>query len=161
LRWPPAADEPKLTTVDSFELIRRPAADVFEFATNASLWSHWHPATDAVSNTPLRPLGAGEQVTETIRFAGRSFPATWTVLACEPPALWVIATSTPRGDARIVYELRADSPTLTRFFRTLAYRSARWPWTMLDASLIRRALGRQSDHAVANLKRVLEGGRVG
>jgi hypothetical protein len=32
---------------------------------------------------------------------------------------------------------------------------------MLDANLIRRALSRQSDHAVANLKRVLEGGRAG
>jgi hypothetical protein len=161
LRWPPADDEPRLAVVESFELIWRPAIAVFEFVTNASLWRHWHPATIAVTDTPPRPLRVGEQVTEAIRVGGRRFSATWTVLACDAPTLWVIATSTPVGDARIVYELRADSDALTRFFRTLSYRSRRWPWTMLDANLTRAALTKQSDHALAILKRVLEGGRAG
>lgn len=147
--------------IESFELIRRPAATVFEFVTNASLWRHWHPATIAVTNTPPRPLRVGEHATASIRAGGRRFSATWTVLACEAPTLWVIATSTSLGDARIVYELRADNDTLTRFFRTLSYRSRRWPWTMFDASLTRTVLTQQSDRALANLKRVLEGGRAG
>lgn len=161
LRWPPAADEPRLATIESFVLIRRPARAVFEFVTNASLWHFWHPATASVSATPLRPLGVGERVTESIRAGAWGFPATWTVLACEPAALWVIATDTPQGDARIVYELRADGGTLTRFFRTLSYRSSRWPWTMFDANLTRALLLRQSERALANLKRVLEGGKLG
>lgn len=160
LRWPPAADEPRLATIESFVLIRRPARAVFEFVTNASLWHYWHPATASVSATPLRPLGVGEQVTESIRAGARSFPATWTVLACEPPALWVIATDTPQGDARIVYELRADG-ALTRFFRTLSYRSHRWPWKLFDHNLTRAMLRKQSERALANLKRVLEGGKSG
>jgi len=105
--------------------------------------------------------GPVEQVTEAIRVGGRRFSATWTVLACDAPTLWVIATTTPVGDARIVYGLRVDSDALTRFFRTLTYCSRRWPWTMLDANLTRAALTKQSDHALANLKRVLEGGRAG
>lgn len=161
LGWPPAAGEPPLAVVESFQLIGRPAATIFDFATNASLWRHWHPATAAVSSTPMRPLGLGEQVTETIHAGGRRFDATWTVLACEPPSLWVIATSTPVGDARIVYELRADGASLTRFFRTLAYRSRRWPWTLLDGNLTRALLHRQSDRALENLKRALEGGHIG
>ncbi len=158
LRWPPATDEPRLATIESFVLIRRPAAAVFEFVTNASLWHYWHPATASVSETPPRPLVVGEQVTESIRAGGWRFRATWTVLACEPPALWVIATTTAQGESRIVYELRSDHGDLTRFFRTLAYRSLNWPWKMFDHNLTRSVLLRQSERALANLKRVLEGG---
>lgn len=159
LRWPPAADEPRLATIESFALIARPAAAVFEFVTNASLWHHWHPATASVRATPPRPLVQGEQATESIRAGSRRFDATWTVVACEPPALWAIATDSPPGEARIVYELRADGPALTRFFRTLSYRSRRWPWTLFDHNLTRAVLLKQSERALANLKKVLEGGR--
>lgn len=158
LRWPPAQGEPRLVTIESFVLIHRPAAAVFEFVTNAALWHYWHPATVATL-APTRPLQQGEQAVETIRAGRRRFDATWTVLACEPPQLWVIATATDYGDARIVYELRDDG-AMTRFFRTLAYRSRRWPWTWLDGNLTRRALLQQSETALANLKRVLESGRL-
>jgi len=161
LGWPPAAGEPPLATIESFVLIARPASTVFEFVTNASLWHYWHPATVAVSATPLRPLQRGERVTESIRVGSRRFTATWTVVACEPTVLWVIVTETPQGDARIVYELRSDGPMLTRFFRTLSYRSRRWPWTMFDHNLTRIVLQKQSTRALANLKRVLEGGKFG
>jgi len=159
LRWPPAADEPRLETIESFVLLGRPAKVVFEFVTNASLWHSWHPATVSVSDAPPRPLKAGDRIIESIRAGGRQFSATWTVLACEPPALWAIAASPPQGDARIVYELRSDGTELTRFFRTLAYRSRRWPWTMLDGNMTRSALTKQSEHALTNLKKVLEGGQ--
>ena len=155
LPWPPAAGE-RLVTIESFALIGRPIDAVYDFAANASLWGHWHPATLSVV-APPRPLRTGEQALETIRAGKRRFSATWTVLAAEPPNLWVIAASPPEGDARIVYELRSDGEALTRFFRTLAYRSRRWPWTMFDANLTRSMLTRQSERALANLKRVLEG----
>lgn len=160
LSWPATATEPRLVTVEAFVLVGRPPGKVFEFVTNASLWTHWHPATEAVV-APLRPLQRGEQIVETIRAGRRRFSATWTVLACAPPSLWAIAASPPEGDARIVYELRADGQALTRLFRTLFYRSRRWPWTMFDANLTRSVLTRQSERALANLKRVLEGGRLG
>lgn len=157
LTWPPAAGE-RLVTIESFVLIGRPAAAVFDFVTNASLWGNWHPATESVV-APLRPLTVGEQALESIRVGRRRFAATWTVLACEPPGLWVIAASPPEGDARIVYELRPDGESLTRSFRTLAWCSRHWPWTMLDANLTRATLLRQSDRAMQNLKRALEGGK--
>ena len=160
LRWPPAGDEPRLVTIESFVLLRRPAQAVFEFVTNASLWHYWHPATASVTATPPRPLAMGEQVTESIRAGRRRFQATWTVLACEPTALWVIATDTLQGDARIVYELRGDGDALTRFFRTLSFRSHGWPWTMFDGNVTRMVLTKQSERALVNLKRVLEGGKL-
>lgn len=158
LAWPAAADE-RVVTLTSFVLIGRPAAAVFEFASTAALWDSWHPATERVA-APLRPLTVGDRAVESIRVGRRRFSATWTVLACEAPALWVIAASPPEGDARIAYELRADGPQLTRFFRTLDYRSRRWPWTLLDANVTRAMLARQSERALERLKRVLEGRRA-
>ncbi|HTN50418.1 MAG TPA: SRPBCC family protein [Burkholderiaceae bacterium] len=157
LGWPPDERE-RLVAIETFALIARPAAEVFDFVTNASLWHHWHPATESVTAAP-RPLKLGDQATAAIRAGRRRFSATWTVLACEPPALWVIGASPPGGDARIVYELRSDGGELTRFFRTLSYRSRRWPWTMFDRNLTRSILTKQSERALANLKRVLEADR--
>jgi uncharacterized protein YndB with AHSA1/START domain len=157
LRWPPAADEPRLAKIETGIVIARPADVVFAFATNASLWHHWHPATEAVSGVENRPLVVGDTVTESIRAAGRRFSATWTVLACEAPTLWVIATRTGEGDARIVYEVRSEGAR-SRFIRTLQCRSRRWPWSALDGNLTRWVLARQSERALTNLKQVLEGG---
>lgn len=159
LRWPPAADEPALVRIETGTLIRKPAEATFAFATRAALWHHWHPATAAVSNVADRPLVKGDTVTEAIRAGSLRFSATWTVLACETPSLWVIATRTDEGDARIVYEV-APEGNFCRFQRTLEYRSRRWPWTMFDSNLTRGVLERQSQRALENLKRVLEGGFV-
>lgn len=161
LTWPPAAAEPALVAIDSAVLIMRPVAAVFDFATNASFWTAWHPATAAVSATPRRPLVTGDTVTEAIRIGVVRFDATWTVLACERPTLWVIATRARAGDARIAYALRADSDAgPTRLIRTLEYRSGRWPLTLFDHNMARWTLERQSHQALENLKRVLErGGR--
>jgi uncharacterized protein YndB with AHSA1/START domain len=157
LRWPPVADEPRLVRIETGIVIARPAEVVFAFATNASLWHYWHPATEAVSGVENRPLVVGDKVTESICAGGRRFSATWTVLACDAPALWVIATDTGEGDARIVYDLRSEG-ALSRFIRTLQCRSRRWPWSALDRNLTRWVLARQSQRALANLKQVLEGG---
>jgi hypothetical protein len=157
LRWPPAADEPPLVRIETGTLIARPAEAAFSFATHAALWHHWHPATARVSNVADRPLVTGDTVTESIRAGIRSFSAVWTVLACDAPTLWVIATRTAEGDARIVYEI-APEGRLCRFQRTLDYRSRRWPWRAFDSNLTRWTLDRQSQRALANLRRVLEGG---
>jgi hypothetical protein len=154
LPWPPPADE-RVATVDGFVLIGRPIEAVFEFVTTAALWGNWQPATESVI-APLRPLGVGERADETLRLRRRRLRAHWTVLACEPPQLWVASASLPEVDARIVFELRRDAPQLTRLFRTLAYRSRRWPWTLLDGNVTQRALQRESDRALGNLKRVME-----
>ena len=162
LQWPPAPDEPPVVTIDSAVLIMRPLAAVFDFATNASFWTAWQPATAAVSAAPRRPLVTSDTATEAIRIGLLRFNATWTVLACERPTLWVIATQARLGDARIVYALRADSDTgPTRLIRTLEYRSRPWPLALLDRNAARWTLERQSHQALDNLKRVLErGGRA-
>jgi hypothetical protein len=134
-----------------------PPVDVFDFVTTPAFWSMWHPATVEVFDTPERPLLYGETAFEKIRAGGRTFDAEWTVIACEAPRLWAIATDTEQGEARVTYRL-ARSERGTRFVRTLAYRSRYAPQRWFDSSIVRWVLTRQSTKALANLKRVLETG---
>jgi hypothetical protein len=157
--WPPSTDEPDLVTITTAIEIEKPVEVVFGFATHAAQWHRWHPATASVSNVADRPLIVGDQVTESIRAGARSFDATWTVVACEAPNLWVISTRTEQGLARIAYRL-AERGAGCQFGRTLEYRSLRWPWRALDSSITRLVLARQSATALANLKRVVEAGSV-
>jgi len=135
--------------------ILRPAAMVFAYATAPVLWHTWHPATARVREAPARPLAAGETVIESIEVLWHRADVLWTVLACEPPRLWVIATDNADGAARIVYRVTPEESGC-RFHRTLDYRSKRWPWRALDGNLSAWLLGRQSARALANLKRVIE-----
>ena len=143
--------------IDTEVAIARPAEKVFAYATAPILWHTWHPATARVRDVPQRPLQAGETVVETIRVGWREADACWTVLACEAPRLWVIATDSDDGSARIVYRVTPAGAGCT-FHRTLDYRSKRWPWRALDGNVSAWMLDRQSTRALDNLKRVLEAG---
>lgn len=92
---------------------------------------------------------------ELIAVAGRRDEALWTVQACKSPSLWEIATDTDSGVARIRYKLSSTAAGC-RFHRSLEFRSKRWPWRMLDSTLTRWILERQSARALRNLKQVLE-----
>ena len=87
--------------------------------------------------------------------AGRRSEALWTVYSCDSPSRWEISTDTRRGAAHIVYRLIAINDG-SRFQRTLDFRSKQQPWRALDSTFTRWVLVRQSAHALANLKAVLE-----
>lgn len=159
LRWPPTPDdEARLGLVT---LVHRVEIDVlpeiaWRYACNASRWVEWHPATRQVDPLPDRPLGVGEAVVEHITAGGKKFAARWQVLAAEPGRLWVIATDTPGGIARIVYRLAPLGTAACRFERTLSART-RSPLThWLDRWTLPRHLGPQSTEALAALKHRLE-----
>ena len=136
--------------------IHRAPDQVFAFVTTPALWRQWHPATRSVRDVPDRPMVKGETIVEHIAFMGRSSEARWTVLVCDAPLRWEIGTDTAAGTAHIVYRVTATS-TGCRFYRTLNFRSKQPLWRMLDSTLTRWILQRQSARALANLKAVLEG----
>jgi hypothetical protein len=137
--------------------IARTQNAVFDFVTTAAYWHRWHPATRSVDSLPERPLVVGETIHEHISAAWRKFDATWTVLECKPFHTWVIATDTAFGASRITYRV-APVEDGCEFHRTLEYRSRRWPWTALDATLTKRKIEQQSREALRNLQRVLQTG---
>lgn len=142
--------------IDTEVDINRSSQEVFDYVTTAALWHKWHPATVEVRNVPNRPLTTGETILELIAVAGRHDQALWTVISCVPPQSWEIATNTPNGTARITYTLTVIGGSC-RFHRTLRFRSKHLVWRLLDSTLIRWMLVRQSAKALHNLKAVLEG----
>jgi hypothetical protein len=165
LSWPPAPtdDTYDLLTIETEVRINAPCTVVHSVATNAARWHEWHPATRSVESVPDRPLGLGETVCEHIRAGGRRFSATWTVIGIDAPQLWVIATDTPQGLARIRYRLVSETgpggAAVTRFHRTLEFRSRPRLLRALDPWVRRWVLAPQSRRALDNLKRVIEAGR--
>lgn len=155
---PALAAAQDLIRIDTEVLIEEQPARVHAYASNASRWHEWHPATRSVEALPDRPLSMGESIVEHIRAGGRRFTATWTVIACEPPLVWMIATDTAQGLARITYTLApVDTGTaaVTRFHRRLECRSKGWlRW--LDPLLMPVTLVPQSRRALANLKARIE-----
>jgi uncharacterized protein YndB with AHSA1/START domain len=135
--------------------IERPPQAVFQYVTTPALWHTWHPATVEVRGVPNRPLTTGETALELIAVAGRRDQALWVVEGCTAPERWEIATDTDNGSARIVYRI-TPTDTGSRFHRSLEFRSKRWPWRMLDSTLTRWILERQSTRALRQLKAVLE-----
>ena len=107
---PVPSDLPGATRIVNTAEIACPPARLFEFVTNASQWYRWHPATHAVRDVPERALVLGETMVEHIKAAHRSFEATWTVTACEKPALWRIATATELGASIVTYRLLSHAP---------------------------------------------------
>ena len=157
LGWPPDTDEAALglRKIETAVRIDASMPTVHGYATDASRWHEWHPATRTVRDVPPRPLGLGETIVEHIAAGGRRFTTTWAVVAVDVPHLWVIATDAREGSARIVYRLEPDGAA-TRFRRTLQFRSG-WRWMRwLDPLIARWILAPQSRRALDNLRRVIE-----
>lgn len=156
-RTSPSSKGGFLHRIDNEIEIALPPADVFDFVTTPPLWNLWHPATEAVFDTPERPLLYGEVAFERIRLGRRRLTAEWMVIAYEVAQLWSISTETPLGEARVTYRF-APTAQGCRFVRTLSYRSRHIPQRWLDSTVTRWALQRQSVKALRKLKGVLEGG---
>lgn len=150
-----AVDERGYVAIETAIEIARPQRQVFDYVTTPARWETWHPATAGVRDVPDRPLSTGETAIEIIAMAGRRVEATWIVRVCAPPRCWEISTDTPQGAAHIVYRV-APIERGCRFVRTLAFRSKHWPWRLLDSTLTRWLLKRQSARALRNLKDLLE-----
>ena len=159
----PRAVEPRWQTLVNEVLIAADPVRVHAYATNASRWHEWHPATRSVDALPDRPLQLGEVVREHIRAGGRRFSASWTVVAADAPHHWAIVTDTPEGAARLTYRLSparlSDGSPGTRFERTLECRSKGRLRRLLDPILIPLVLGLQSRRALAQLRNALNSRR--
>lgn len=143
-----------VTLEHSIHIAAAPAV-VHAYATNASRWAEWHPATRGTGPLPDRPLAAGETIVEHIAAGGRRFSACWVVREAQAPRRWVIDTATAQGRARITYALDAEG-TGTRFRRTLQCESAAAWLRWLDPLLVPLMLGPQSRRALARLKQRVE-----
>lgn len=135
-------------------IINRSAAEVFNYATDASRWREWHPATKASHASKEGSLQVGETVTEEIVVAHRETVATWTVRIHEAPSLWQIDTANEEGESTITYQVIPLGLSQARFIRKLEYRMTSDSWAL--NTFMKYYLRYQSAKALKNLKNVLE-----
>ncbi len=137
--------------------IARAPADVFAFVTTPGNWPQWHPSSLRVTGAVDHPLGVGESCVEEYVVAGRRGSCTWTVMECDPPRRWTIASSsaTGGGSATIAYAL-SPAGDGTRFARSMTYEMPNALYRLLDALFLRARIVAESDEAVRRLKAVLE-----
>lgn len=151
-RWPLGRIMTRMVTEVS---IRRPIGEVFDYITTPANWPKWHPASRSVSGTVDHSLLPGEQVTEEFVVGGRAGSCVWEVVKRKAPFLWMIAASTPQGQARISYRLAAQGED-TIFERELTYAVSGVWFEILDFLLMRRRMGKESRIALERLKERLE-----
>ena len=146
-----------MTRIVSTVSIRRPPGEVFDYVSTPANWKQWHPSTVGVSGDAAHPQTVGERCVEEFVVAGRRGETEWTVTRCERPSVWRIETRPKAGGAgSVMYELAPDAGG-TAFTRTLEYTMPNPLLAVLNALVLRPRVVRESETAVQNLRRVLEG----
>lgn len=154
LVWLPIEDN---TTIGNTIFIERPPGVVFTYVTTPGNWPKWHPASKAVSGATDHSLSEGEKVAEDFVVAGHAGRVVWTVLKRDAPREWVLEGDVDGRKAGVI----AYSPTPvaegTRFVREFVYPSRNLLFAIMNRISIRSKVEQESDRAVHNLKRILEG----
>lgn len=142
-------------TVTKSITIERPLEEVFPFVTTARHWPKWHPATVEVDGDIDRPMRLGDRIREKARIGPAAGTGEWTVVAHQPNRS--VTLSLPRtrlGDLTIRYGFQAvEGGTLFR--RELTFDLSALP-PQLDPDKIRQQMDRDSQLALANIKRLIE-----
>jgi uncharacterized protein YndB with AHSA1/START domain len=154
LFWLPIADD---TTISNEIVIERPPDAVYTYVTTPGNWPKWHPASKAVSGATDHSLAPGEKVTEDFVVAGRSGRVVWTVVKRDPPRVWVIEGDVDGRKAGVITYSLTPIPEGTRFERAFVYPSRNLLFAIINRISIRSQVEQESDRAVRNLKRAVEG----
>jgi uncharacterized protein YndB with AHSA1/START domain len=137
--------------------IRRPAQEVFDYATAPARWPEWHPSSLRLAPGAEKPLPAGARFEEDIAAAGgRKAHLRWIVTEAVTPSLWRAQAEADNGlTLSLSYQFLAEDHG-TRFVRTLDYALAS-PWLRaLNVILLRWLIARESAESLQRLKRVIE-----
>ena len=135
-------------------VIDGPIQAVFDAVTTTDTWPQWHPATVGVSGVTERPLQLSDQIRERARIGGQEYEGEWTVVAHQSPARLVMQVL--GSDTRISYAFASESPSTTRFTRTLEFDPGAFAGSAADPAALERLMFVQSQTALQNLKRLVE-----
>ncbi len=154
LMWLPIHDSTRIR--NEIIIARQPDA-VFTYVTTPGNWPKWHPASKAVSGAIDHSLAVGEKVTEDFVVAGRAGRVVWTTVRRDAPREWVIEGDVNGRNAGVITYSLTPTADGTRFEREFVYPSPNLLFALLNRISIKARVEEESDQAVRNLKRVLEG----
>jgi uncharacterized protein YndB with AHSA1/START domain len=82
---------------------------VWETVMDPSLLERWVTAHDSYEGAPAGPLSEGDEFTQKLRLAGKSFKVEWRVVEAKAPNLARWEGNGPAGStARVVYRLEPE-----------------------------------------------------
>jgi hypothetical protein len=131
-----------------------PIETVFDEVTTTASWPDWHPATVAVGGVTDRPIALGDTIHEVARIGGKEYEGDWTVVEHERPLR--LKMSVLGSGTSITYTFEAESPSATRFTRTLDFEPAHFASSAADPAALERLMFTQSEAALGKLKGLVE-----
>ena len=147
---------------DNDILIERSAEAVHDYVAQPWRWHEWHPASESAEGASGLTVGAHFDEVASMKPVAM-WPMRirshlhWTVLESRPPNLLVLSATSNRIDVHLRYEIVAGATT--RFRRVFRFQVKGWLRFIAPLFLPAR-MRAQSRTALANLKRVLEGGQA-
>lgn len=149
-----------VTIVNSIE-IRRPAEEVFVFASTPANWPVWHPTALSVEGDVAGPLKPGDHILEQDQFLFLRGQIRWRARAVDAPRSWTIegvVEGIPMFSGTTTTVSYSVAPTAdgARIHRRMSYRPSSAIGRMLDWLIFRRHNRHQSQRALDGIKRLMD-----
>ncbi len=139
-----------LTSVE----IRRPRAEVAEFASDPDNATAWYENIKSVEWKTARPVAVGTRVAFVAQFLGRRLAYTYEVLELVPGSRLVMSTEEGPFPMETSYSWEDTSSGTTRM--TLRNRGEPTGFSKLAAPVVERAMRRANRKDLTRLKHILE-----
>jgi hypothetical protein len=138
-------------------LIRKPAAQVYDYLTTPKHWPAFHPASLEETGATDHPLQVGEQHREKFRTRGWTGYINWTTLDADRPFHFRIRGEVEGIGGKLLITFRtAERPDGVELSRELLYTRSNWLLRLVDKLYLHGHMTRESHIAWEQLKRNLE-----
>ena len=138
-------------------LIRKPAAQIFDYLTTPKHWPDFHPASLEETGVTERPLQVGDRHRERFRTRGWTGHINWTTIEADRPFYFRIHGEVEGigGSIHITF-CTVEKSDGVELRRELLYTRSSWLLRVIDKLYLHRHMTRESLTAWEQLKRNLE-----
>jgi uncharacterized protein YndB with AHSA1/START domain len=138
-------------------LIRKPAAQIFDYLTTPKHWPDFHPASLEETGAIERPLKVGDRHRERFRTRGWTGYINWMTLEADRPFHFRIRGEVEGIGGNILITFRTvERPDGVELRRELEYTRSNWLLRLIDKLYLHGHMTRESLTAWEQLKRNLE-----
>jgi hypothetical protein len=138
-------------------VIRKPAAQIFDYLTTPKHWPDFHPASLEETGATEHPLNVGDRHRERFRTRGWTGYINWTTLEADRPLHFRMHGEVEGIGGKILITFRTvERPDGVELSRELEYTPSHWLLRLIDKLYLHRHMTRESLTAWERLKRNLE-----
>jgi hypothetical protein len=138
-------------------LIKKPAAQIYDYLTTPKHWPDFHPASLEESGATEHPLQVGDRHRERFRTRGWTGYIDWTTIETDRPFHFRIRGEVEGIGGTILITFRTvETLDGVELHRELQYTRSSWLLRVVDALYLHAHMTRESVTAWEQLKRNLE-----